>query len=351
MKMRSVLWMAVMLLLSCSAGIRASSVAKKNCPEKCGDVTVPYPFGFGKPECAKNDSFLLKCEQNGSLFFSNIQIYNISLENGTFTAGNIPSPYKCYDQSGLAAGSLYWSLNLTRWPPFTISSTYNKFIGLGCDTVAYMFVNEGQRFTSGCVALCYDPEAIKNYGACSGYGCCQTTIPENLKTLNITLTSFYNHSDIWKFNPCSYAFVVANSYDYSEINLQDYPTERPSTQAVIEWVFEGPNYCQESEPCGPNAICDNSPTGGGSRCHCPPGFIGNPYLQQGCQDIDECQDQNPCQEGACRNTIGNYTCDCPLGMRGDGKVGCRGLRLPITIAIGNQSYQNAPACLIHILMM
>ncbi|GLT84100.1 hypothetical protein SLE2022_023510 [Rubroshorea leprosula] len=331
--MRSVLWMAVILVLSSSANVRASSIAKEGCPERCGSVSVPYPFGFDKSECAKNSSFLLNCAQNGSLFFKNIQIYDISLENGTFTAGNIPSAYNCYDQSGLKPGGLYVWFNLTEWPPFTISSTYNKFIGLGCDTVAYMFVSGGQGFTSGCVTLCYDREAMKNDGPCSGYGCCQTTIPENLKILNITVTSFYNHSYIWDFNPCSYAFVVANSYDFSEINLQDYPTENPSTQAVFEWVFEGPNYCKESEPCGHNAICNYSNTGGGSRCHCPPGFTGNPYLPQGCQDIDECQDQNPCQEGACRNTIGNYTCDCPLGMRGDGKVGCRGLRLPITIAI------------------
>ncbi|GKV54030.1 hypothetical protein SLEP1_g60540, partial [Rubroshorea leprosula] len=70
------------------------------------------------------------------------------------------------------------------------------------------------------------------------------------------------------------------------------------------------------------------------------GFTGNPYLLNGCQDIDECKEPNkyPCQ-GTCHNTIGNYTCDCPLGMRGDGRKdrkagGCRGLPLT-TIAAGN----------------
>ncbi|KAL3597647.1 hypothetical protein D5086_009284, partial [Populus alba] len=42
--------------------------------------------------------------------------------------------------------------------------------------------------------------------------------------------------------------------------------------------------------------------------------------------IDECKDPEsyPCH-GRCKNTIGNYKCRCPLGMYGDGKIGCQGL--------------------------
>ncbi|GLT72257.1 hypothetical protein SLA2020_442080 [Shorea laevis] len=333
-----VLWMAVMLVLSSSAAVGASSTAKENCPETCGNVSVPYPFGYGNPECAKNSSFLLNCTQNGSLFFDNIQIYNISLENGTFT-GRIFSAFECYNRSGLSTGH-NTLLDLTQWPPFTISSTHNKLTALGCDTLAYMSDSEG-RFGSGCIAVCSDRKEIENDGSCSGFGCCQTSVPKHLKTLIIVLTSPDNHSGILDFNPCSYAFVAANSYNISEIDFLGYPTdETPSPLAVLEWVV-GEGDCQASEgqsgySCGLNAGCAYSETGGGSRCHCQPGFTGNPYLPQGCQDIDECKDPKsfPCQ-GTCRNTIGNYTCDCPLGMRGDGKVGCKGIRLTtIAIVIG-----------------
>ncbi|GLT28485.1 hypothetical protein SLA2020_034160 [Shorea laevis] len=77
---------------------------------------------------------------------------------------------------------------------------------------------------------------------------------------------------------------------------------------VFEWVIGDQQGCQDY--CGPNSKCSYSATGGGSRCSCEHGFIGNPYLRQGCQDIDECKepDKYPCH-GTCRNTIGSYTCE------------------------------------------
>ncbi|XBI57261.1 hypothetical protein VPH35_038703 [Triticum aestivum] len=53
----------------------------------------------------------------------------------------------------------------------------------------------------------------------------------------------------------------------------------------------------------------------GYRCKCSSGFQGNPYLEGGCTDINEClqPDKYTCN-GICQNSLGSFTCfSCPRG--------------------------------------
>ncbi|KAL3745291.1 hypothetical protein ACJRO7_014409 [Eucalyptus globulus] len=70
--------------------------------------------------------------------------------------------------------------------------------------------------------------------------------------------------------------------------------------------------------CRENSNCTDAENGNGYQCHCLKGFQGNPYLQNGCQDINECVISQPCVE-ICTNLPGTYNCSCPKGSRGDGK--------------------------------
>ncbi|KAJ0014401.1 hypothetical protein Pint_20151 [Pistacia integerrima] len=323
-----------------------SSNVKPGCQEKCGDVSVPFPFGIDNLNCAKDESFLLTCNRSKTpatlMFGENIATLNISVEEGIVVA-SIDSAMRCYNESGLRQETVFDQSITLGNGPFRFSDTRNKLTAFGCDTLALM-TDRNEGFWSACGSFCSGNQSDSmdiTGDSCSGIGCCQTPLPKSLNSLNITLVSITNYTQVPKFNPCDYAFLADESFNISEFqqSLDLEPDKVMNSKIAIEWVAKEEN-CEAGKnssdyACGRDARCDYSKNVRGYRCLCKKGFRGNPYLPEGCEDVNECEEPEnyPC-EGTCKNTLGNYTCSCPLGMRGDGKVGCQGYRI-LTIAAGN----------------
>ncbi|XP_077215895.1 putative wall-associated receptor kinase-like 16 isoform X2 [Tasmannia lanceolata] len=305
----------------------ASSIAKPGCQGRCGNVTIPYPFGIGDPNCFIQ-GFDITCNHTFNppkpfVSQGNIEVLEILLQEGQIRVTSWMG-WDCYSKTDPGGN---WSAGFIdfRGTPYTFSSTQNIFTAIGCDTLAFIRGPSRTDFTTGCVSLCANKERLSN-GTCSGIGCCQTSIPEDLKYLRLSLQSFSNHTRTKDFSPCSYAFLVQKDYfnfSIPLISLQDFSDEsKRRFPIVLDWVI-GNEKCEVARrntstyPCGSKNTCNDSDSGG-YRCDCPKGFEGNPYLPDACQDINECAlNPNLCIKGDCHNIQGGYRCSCRNGTHGN----------------------------------
>ncbi|KAG2665797.1 hypothetical protein I3760_15G025000 [Carya illinoinensis] len=306
----SVIGMIVLLAMVAAA---AAAQAKPGCLEKCGNVTIPYPFGLS--EGCYLESFKIRCNDSDlTAKTGNVLVTIISIEAHEIHV-KAREARDCYN----ASGSI--EFNNSTWfraGKFTISTTKNQFTVLGCDTKGIIRWKENKKeYSTGCRSRCNDLSTAVN-GSCSGVGCCNVEFPDGLNNYNVSVSSFKNHTNIWNFNPCSYAFIVEKGkFNFSTDYLQK--RERERRPMVLDWAI-GEERCEEARrkpnfTCQhQNSECHDPKTRSGYQCKCKPGYQGNPYLRLGCQDINECEDAtlNKCKRAQdCENTEGSHICRCP----------------------------------------
>ncbi|XP_021734393.1 wall-associated receptor kinase-like 8 [Chenopodium quinoa] len=330
----AVLWAAI------AASGAHSQTTLPNCPEKCGNLSIPYPFGI-KDGCfydsitATNgfdtNIYSLHCSDSTdppTTYLGDAEVDKITLDGEIWVRH--PVAYDCYayhsTNGQIMDHTIYNATNSSLYNNgFTFSLTQNSLVALGCDTYVWFVgadwrTNETTKIRSGCMTLC-DKKQAKIFSAsknnvCSGFGCCKALIPDGVTLVSITARSFNDHKRVVDFNPCSVAFVVANEAIPS--NVAHFLSKDVSffqklrLPVVYDWSIIGTEDCKTAQ-AGQNYICKGNSVcldfKKGYRCQCKPGFEGNPYLHD-CKDIDECAlDRNVCKFPAyCVNTLGSYHC-------------------------------------------
>ncbi|XP_074555977.1 wall-associated receptor kinase 2-like [Curcuma longa] len=333
--------------------------ARPGCQPKCGNVSIPYPFGIYSDSDCFRPGFEINCTSDGTPYLGldcNIEVMDIQLLKGTLVVNHYIAK-DCNYQNGSHPHTDSW-INITGLPNYKFSHERNSFVAIGCDALGYISSDRESTFWTGCLSYCTDASSVPN-DTCSGIGCCTAPIPMDLSDFSLLVTSFYNHSDS-SFAPCSYAFLADESkFNFNLSSFTEYQNKEKAP-VTLDWTIadqtcEEANGTDDFACVSPNSRCLNSNNGPGYLCNCSEGFQGNPYLNDsnGCLDINECSaDPSPCVK-RCHNTEGRYSCSCPWYMYGDGQrdgSGCTsilrilylslgvGLSLFFLIAIGSWLY-------------
>ncbi|PIN09185.1 Serine/threonine protein kinase [Handroanthus impetiginosus] len=350
MRLPSILQIVSFLCLTTTMAA-AVSWSKPGCPEKCENVIIPYPFGIG-PQCSANSSFVVICSNDTispKPILSSIKMEALSISvNGTAIVKQPVSPMNCSDKQ--RKQSLEFSLFGS---PFTISCQYNSLVNLGCQNLVWLRDNKTS-IGGGCLAIC-DDNSIDT--TCDGVNCCQTKVlpgGPGLHQIQYTYQSIQSTSNSF----CGYVFVAYDEWfqkDYKRFkglktNLSNpFDKEFGYAPLVLEWEFDVPSYnLSGHHSCCTYPNLNFSPDYGScssytsilsqtNYCICRDGFEGNPYLSEGCIDIDECSNAalNYCGP-YCINTNGSFHCSSDYYLLGlDPFYHKGGSRVKILISIGS----------------
>uniref|UniRef100_A0ACD5VAL0 Uncharacterized protein n=1 Tax=Avena sativa TaxID=4498 RepID=A0ACD5VAL0_AVESA len=371
-------YLLLLLLVVAAMAVAAEQqqIALPGCLGRCGNISIPYLFGMDKPGCFLK-YFEVICDTSfhppraflpfhaglgsyhqtaSDAFYSPsipptepntvrgpIEIMDISI------ADNVVRAYGAV-RSDCSTNGFDHSLKLqSTWlqNPFVLSPTHNVLIGVG-RRVQPKLVNSFSipgtsiKAWENIISCLSDTGNLKYVvdGPCPGPGCCKTDLPgDNLLTMFNVAFELENNT-MNQTNPCSYGMVVDRSwYNFSNEDIYGYEVLSNKFPRGVPFVIDFTmrtvgGYCPSKEDLPPNYACisgNSSCTNSsleGYVCNCLDHYEGNPYIANGCQDIDECQQPAlyPCSsDGSCQNRLEGYDCPCRSGMKGDGIKGtCRG---------------------------
>ncbi|XP_024008165.1 putative wall-associated receptor kinase-like 11 isoform X1 [Eutrema salsugineum] len=345
--------------------------------ESCGDMKkIPYPFGI-QQGCYLNEWYRIECRNATSpfLFKLNMEVVNIYLPaDGTVeyntrrSLGSIrvKSPIKSDGCSRDEKDQSASVLNL-KDSPFFIGSG-NSLVAVGCNSKASLTNIEpsivGCELSctaaskdslrsknapffdkSGCSsnALPYEntqEDCTKNdHGdqeerSCNGNGCCRASLPDDTEAhqvIGVDIESLENGNSTTS-RQCRVAFLTDEVYTSSNLTEPERLFAKGYATVRIGWVIQTSNLsfvdslsCRNTKEYnslgfndikfGTSCTCSNitiSATNYAS-CGCTQGYTGNPYLFNGCKDIDECQERDP--DGSRRYCTGSG--DTCVNLPGD----------------------------------
>ncbi|KAF8711208.1 hypothetical protein HU200_029224 [Digitaria exilis] len=226
-------------------------------------------------------------------------------------------------------------------------SAKNEFVVSGCDVNGTLYgkdINGGHaNVISNCFSTCRSGSLVGGHGAgplvptqsqgggyCIGNdGCCRSPIPAGSTPdhMEIVMPNQFVNTSQWELQPFTLITEEGlTDHWYIILNRTNSNPSSMNSGMVLWWaVKQGfPMPASNSGQCPGNIasrLCksengDFRQQNGGYTCYCHKGYQGNAYIDDGCQDINECNNvtvRNSCF-GDCNNLPGHFECRCPKGI-------------------------------------
>uniref|UniRef100_A0A453QMH5 Wall-associated receptor kinase galacturonan-binding domain-containing protein n=1 Tax=Aegilops tauschii subsp. strangulata TaxID=200361 RepID=A0A453QMH5_AEGTS len=159
------------------------SMALPGCQDKCGNMSIPYPFGTGKG-CFR-EPFNVTCNETGAYLASTeVRLLEISLTLGEVRVQNPHIDWQCNYTNGKNSSSGLNPLTLDSF--HKVSDTKNKMTSIGCATLAMVMGRTKSKkqleypTANTCFSFCIDASSVDDVTECSGLGCCQAPVSGNV---------------------------------------------------------------------------------------------------------------------------------------------------------------------------
>ncbi|PVH63566.1 hypothetical protein PAHAL_2G056300 [Panicum hallii] len=356
-------------------------ITRPGCPDKCGNISISFPFGM-KPGCFL-EGFQVTCNNtfqppraflaynrsaqvtivssysrtpgnhsivdqknsstDGPPLVLPVELMDISLaESAARAYGGVASVCSTNATAGFvrsAFTTLAFEIDGPKGP-FLLSLARNVLVGVGLQALPLVSrfdrtpVDQEKDYLVSCRSALMGNLQLASNGSCSGRGCCQASLPQAqpLNGVWVSMGPMSVNDTMWATNPCSFAMVVEDSwYNFSTADLYGNTSNRfpRGVPYVIDFAIRNAKCPAKGQQPPPDYACVSGNSScadvtNGYVCKCLEHYEGNPYIPNGCQDIDECKrpDLYPCSsDGICKNRLLGYDCPCKPGMKGDGKEG------------------------------
>ncbi|KAL2941578.1 Wall-associated receptor kinase-like 8 [Bienertia sinuspersici] len=236
-------------------------IAKPGCPERCGNVSIPYPFGIGSG-CYHDPAFEIVCNSSVHPSKAFLSSFNLEVEDITIKTIYDDDNYDEVIQSITVKTPVERSCGIQNanissldfgGTPYWFSGNDNVFLFRGCES-SVTLRNASNDVLDGCSLLC-DGSHVQAHDKvspfCIGVECC-TLYPGDMNSFSLNIHTYDLVS-----NNCTSAMLVGEAYlnkmqldDPSSPNLQ-----LTTVSTVLGWML--PNSSALSSVGDTNRSCYN----------------------------------------------------------------------------------------------